>query len=321
MKHAIRTAAAFALASLCFSASAGAEIVTFQIPHAYVTYAAGLNDKGDVTGFYDAGHGGFDGFIWRPGGKVVSFDVPGAEETEPAAINATGVVTGSYFVGRVPMGFVRAADGTITTFRAPDGRATGGAAVNRKDWIVGYYLDNRDAPLQPLFRDPSGAITEFTVPGATSANAVAINRSRRIAGMSDIGAFVRAKNGAITVFGNRYTTVAGINDAGTVAGVGYSDGGGGYLRTRDGTTTTFSFPAGATGAHALGINNSATVVGYFDDSSKVRHGFIRTADGTFTPFDPAGSTRTEILAINNNGAIMGNYADQNGVSYLFEGTP
>lgn len=320
MKRSIRTIAAIAFAIFGFCSAAGAEIVTIDIPDARDVFAYGLNDKGQVTGSYDGQHvDGSPGFIWRPGGKLVTFSVPGAAATGGVVISATGVVTGTYAVGRVPEGFARAADGTITTFSAPDGRYTGILGGNRKGWSVGGYA-SKSAPGQPFFRNPSGTLTEFTVPGATTATAVAINRSQTIAGSSSAGAFIRAKSGAFTLFGDKYTTVGGINDAGTVAGIVGGDGVG-YLRASDGTITTFAFPAGADRMSVSGINNSGTVVGFYYDSSNLAHGFIRTADGTFTSFDPAGAAYTFIRAINNTGEIAGSYLDADGIWHGFFGTP
>jgi hypothetical protein len=57
------------------------------------------------------------------------------------------------------------------------------------------------------------------------------------------------------------------------------------------------------------------------DSAGIYHGFIRAADGTFTPFDPEGSVYTDIRAINNKGAIAGTYATQDGQAFDFAGKP
>jgi probable HAF family extracellular repeat protein len=72
------------------------------------------------------------------------------------------------------------------------------------------------------------------------------------------------------------------------------------------------------------INKSGTIVGGFSDSHEgVYHGFLRTADGVFTPFDVAGSFSTTITAINDKGAIAGIYQEKDDFSpYLvFAGKP
>lgn len=332
MKHAIRTAAALALASL-LGASAGAKVVIIDIPGEIGVTPVSINDKGQVTGYYANPPLGSHGFIWQPDGTLVKFDVPDAVFTEPVGISPTGVVSGGYEVGKYShAGFVRAADGSITTFKVPHGRITGPRGANRKGWIVGEYSPNDGhTPDESFLRSPSGSKMEFSVPGGTGGSgAVAINSSLTIAGgvamqnsFNNQG-FVRTADGTFAVFGdpNGLTEVTGINDAGTVSGWQSIDQQTeGFFRTSDGTITTFVAPNGSIWTYALAINNSGTIAGAFADGSNTTHGFLRAADGTFTLFDPVGSISTMILAINNKGAIAGIYTDKDGVQHAFAGKP
>ena len=92
MKRTFRTAIAAALASLCLGASAGAEIVTFQIPGTTNFQPLAINDKGQVTGIavYPSA---VRGFLRQPDGTVTIFDA-GPSGTYPAAISPAGVITG-----------------------------------------------------------------------------------------------------------------------------------------------------------------------------------------------------------------------------------
>ncbi len=67
------------------------------------------------------------------------------------------------------------------------------------------------------------------------------------------------------------------------------------------------------------MNNDGVIVGYYSETVRPDHGFIRSADGTFTTYDVpnAASAGTQINAINNLGDIAGSYADQSGNSFGF----
>ena len=324
MKHTLRTAAAVALASL-LCANASAKIVTIEIPGASSVTPLSINDKGQVTGYYDT----FErrhGFLWQPGGTFTTFDVTGADKTSPAGISAAGVIAGAFSGTDQDGGFVRAADGTITTFSVPNGLVTQPLGTNRKGWIAGTYSRGRHHPYLGFLRSPSGATTEFSVPGATGSFAMAVNRSQTIAGETTIQGpyqgFVRSVDGTITVFGDPdfYTNVTGINDAGTIVGW-YGEGGDAFFRTSDGTITTFLGPNGSIVALAWAINNSGTIVGQYEDGSNTYHGLLRAADGTFTSFDVKGAVYTEIRTINDKGGIAGRYMNKDGSFLGFAGKP
>lgn len=328
MKTAIRIIAAAALASLCLCASAGASVVTFEIPGATGVLVTGMNGKGQVTGYYEDASFATHGFLWRRHGGVVTFDVPGAPDTYPSGISATGVIVGRYTIAKNRSGgFVRARNGTITTFLGPNDHAIEPLGVNSGGWSVG---DTGQHKIQAFIRDPSGALIQFSAPAASAGTvAVAVNASQTVAGnaffqRSATAVFVRAANGGIFEFGGvgTPTVAAGINDAGTITGsVTTGQQHEGFVRTVDGTFTTFLAADGAVDTVAHAINNPGTIVGEFRDASHVRHGFLRAADGTFTAFDPAGSAGTAITAINDKGAIAGNYLNADGVSLGFAGTP
>jgi len=83
-----------------------------------------------------------------------------------------------------------------------------------------------------------------------------------------------------------------------------------------GSFTTFD-PKGSLNTFAAAINASGTVAGYYMDSSRQTHGFLRTSDGTITAFDPKGSTYTQALSINAAGEIAGWYRDVYGTFHSF----
>ena len=339
MKRSVRTAIAFTIAPLCLCANAGAKIVTFQPPaNAYSIRPSSINDQGQVIGtIVDYYPQLIHGFLWQPAGGLKTFDVPvplmkksddGNEITIPTGITADGVIIGSYgqpfFYGG---GFVRAADGSITTFQAGPGHSTFVSGTNRKGWTVGEWGGDH-----AFLRDPSGATKAFSVPGAAGGVLSAVvNRSRAIAGavslQNDIRYGVRfffqSAHGTAAMFGHtyRWVSVTGINDAGTVSGwLEDSTQTAAFVSSIDGKLKIFVAPNGSRETQAWSINNSDTIIGSFYDSSGQGHGFLRTAHGTFTPFDYPGASWTEIRAINDKGAIAGSYGTNDG-TFGFAGKP
>jgi hypothetical protein len=140
---------------------------------------------------------------------------------------------------------------------------------------------------------------------------------------------VSAQEPAFTSFevpaGNGNGTVPiGLNSQGTVTGWYFdaSHVGHGFLRSADGTITTFDAPGAGTnpntfgGTFPVGINSQGSVAGYINDANGVSHGFVRTSDGGFTTFDapgadvnPADQAGTLFSGINDLGSISGFYLD------------
>ena len=84
------------------------------------------------------------------------------------------------------------------------------------------------------------------------------------------------------------------------------------------TITTFDAPGAGTGAfqgtYATNIDPSGTIIGFSRDANNVRHGFVRSQDGSFTIFDAPGAGTaafqgTRAYAINPSGTITGFFID------------
>lgn len=115
-----------------------------------------------------------------------------------------------------------------------------------------------------------------------------------------------------------------INPAGVIAGF-YGDTSfvpHGFLRSRDGTITTFDAAAGSVQIQPLSINPAGVIVGFYQDASNVFHGFLRTRDDTITTFDVPGAGTgpgqgTISENINPAGVISGGYSDSSSVFHGF----
>jgi hypothetical protein len=118
------------------------------------------------------------------------------------------------------------------------------------------------------------------------------------------------------------TSPSGINTGGEITGT-YLDVSSVlhcFLRSSEGTFTTFDAPGAVNQISGTAINTAGTVAGLSKDASKVYQGFLRASDGTFTTFDfPTGSTvSSSILAINDAGTVTGSYQNTSStiVSFL-----
>jgi len=286
--------AAFCLA-LCvvaLSASASAKhptIITVDAPGAGTglgqgTRALGINPAGAITGFTrDAGNVRH-GFLRARDGAFTMFDAPGAgtgpgQGTRAYSINPGGAIAGWYSdASGVVHGYLRARDGSFTTFDVPGagGAGTGpypgtlASFINPAGAITGLYTDTNYAA-HGFVRAPDGTITTFDAPGAGTG--------------SGEGTFVETPTGGINPVGE----ITGDScDAVTCHG---------FLRTPDGTITTFD-PPGSTLTNGNGINPAGAITGNDVDAGGVFHGYLRSPDGSFTIFDApgAGTAANEGLA-------------------------
>ena len=192
----------------------------------------------------------------------------------------------------------------IITFDVPasQGNGTIPTAMNLVGTITGNYLDAYGVS-HGFVRNPNGTFTTFDAPGA-----------------------------GIVSFDSNGTFPMGINLLGTVAGY-YNDSNlvsHCFIRTPDGKITTFDVPgadlnpADQLGSIVTGINVLGTVSGYYFDSSSLSHGFLRTPDGNFTPFDApsAGELGTyPVSPVNIEGAVAGIYLDSNSLPHAFVRNP
>jgi len=290
-----------------------AKIVTFEAPQSGTglgqgTRALGINPAGAITGFTrDAGNVRH-GFLRARDGAFTMFDAPGAgtgpgQGTRAYSINPGGAIAGWYSdASGVVHGYLRARDGSFTTFDVPGagGAGTGpypgtlASFINPAGAITGLYTDTNYAA-HGFVRAPDGTITTFDAPGAGTG--------------SGEGTFVETPTGGINPVGE----ITGDScDAVTCHG---------FLRTPDGTITTFD-PPGSTLTNGNGINPAGTITGNDDDAGGVFHGYLRSPDGSFTIFDAPGAGTaanqgTGGFGINPAGVITGFYIDTNNAMHGF----
>jgi len=119
---------------------------------------------------------------------------------------------------------------------------------------------------------------------------------------------------------------------GAIAGI-YSDANSvnhGFLRSPDGTLTTFDAPGAGTDSYEgtgcfsdcpVSLNDWGAITGVYIDANFVYHGYLRSPEGKIVTVDPLGSVGTLPFSINDWGAITGYYIDTNNVYHGFMGIP
>jgi len=95
----------------------------FDVPGASSTYAFGLNEFGDVSGYYDSAAGGGQGAGFsRIGGAYADVLVPGGFGVSVGDIDSAGNQVGSYVAGSQQKGFQLKQNGTLGLAGPPGGQ-------------------------------------------------------------------------------------------------------------------------------------------------------------------------------------------------------
>jgi len=119
------------------------------------------------------------------------------------------------------------------------------------------------------------------------------------------------------------TIPLGINNLGDLVGTAnFSDGTQPAFLNVDELATTFAVP-GATATFAYQVNDSNQIIGYYIDSTGLKHGYTRDSAGVLRyPIDVLGATETLLLGNNDVNWGVGRYTDTLGVTHgLFYVTP
>jgi hypothetical protein len=293
------------------------------VPGSSDTYPLGINDAGDITGWYDgdvpdnqlAG-----GFIRHSNGQYTTFNFPAANNvvTFPVSINAFGDVTGTWgsqnVSGPPEEGFVRDRWGVFSTIHVPGSTAVYPNQINDSATVVGYYSTASDygLPWRAFVRLPNGVVTTFNIPRSS---ATAFN------GINDAGEIIGNSNGSTPYFKISPRGVLtsltvfpqGINLEGDI--VAQSGQQQGLVESANGKVTLFNVPGAGWLADYIRINDLGFVMGAYSDRpnppdvplTSPPHGFIRSPDGVITCFDPPKSTFTEPTGLNNWNEVIGYY--------------
>jgi hypothetical protein len=274
------------------------------------TRAYAINPSGEIVGFYSDNSARCHGYVRAANGTFTQIDAPDAgtgpfpqgtfpSEFTPAGINPAGAITGFYVdASSVQHGFVRASGGKITEFDPSGSIFTNPNAIDETGAITGFYFD-ANVVGHGFLRTPDGTITSFDAPGADMTPG------------SGNGTF------GVSLIPN-----------GEIEGV-YVDSKGvlhGFVRSSQGTFTTFDVPSAGTGPGQGTLpesnNTVGAIAGNYIDASSVNHGFLRDQQDSFHLFDVPGAGTgagqgTIPLSNNNSGMATGEDIDGGNVTHGF----
>ncbi len=232
--------------------------VTIDFPGSSYTEPRGINDSGQIVGFFrEATPGPSHGFLLS-GGTFTRIDKPGAGATQALGINNSGHIVGLFADFTGTHGFIMTPAGGFSTIDFPGAIRTTPTGVNDSNQIVGFF-DDATGTRGFLARPP------YTPDDFTTIDA-----------------------------GPNFTVAIGINNAGQVVGTfGVQPNLHGFLRSPDGRYTTIDVP-GAFATQAWGINDTGQIAGIFFDP--LTHGFLLSVDTLPTSAEPNAGLALPALA-------------------------
>jgi probable HAF family extracellular repeat protein len=268
-------------------ASSQYRFVTIDAPGASGTGPTGVNNTGQVSGwyfdFYFGAAGNTHGFLWQNGG-LQTVDYPGASVTLLGPVTDSGLIMGEY--------------GTETSQHAATYNTRLATWTNLPD-IPGYPMNFG----QGINNSGVGTGEACTGNLAVSLNCVGWTWDR------GAYSFFTDPEGDPAQGG---TSPEAINNAGQVVGY-FLDASGvphGFLKNGDSFTTID--PPAASFTLAYSINDRGDIVGFYGDTTGTPHGFVRGSDGQFTTFDVPGAFATFLGGTDDRRDLAGSYRDQAG---------
>lgn len=249
---------------------------TIDIPGAERTTVSGINNAGDMVGYYSSGGPNTRGFYYNAGqAKFRKLDFPNSQTNAAYGINDAGEIVGTD-VTAIQNGY-RYLNNQFR-FLNFGAAANYAAGVNTLGAVVGLYLDVCCDAHGFFFQ--AGQLTTLDYPGGVSADAAGLNDSNVVVGTWRDSASVHhgfqwdaGTYTAIDVPGATNTFASAINSQNTIAGYS-TDSAGSYhgFVLSNGNYTTVDMP-GARSTIVFGINNAGMLVGQYTLNGKV-HGFL-----------------------------------------------
>ena len=223
--------------------------------------------------------------------RFITIEIPGAAACNysnfceyAGGVNDERLVTGQYPSGSTTYGFAWQ-NGILHTLEYPGATNTYVEGVNNRGVAIGTY--NNAVPN-----------TEYALTYSFSSGAWTI--------LPDIPDYPNNQGFVI-------------NDSGAAVGQAYGTSANvAWIWNPDSQSYAFYAVPGSTqySTYSGGLNDLGQVVGQYQDSSGVWHGFLKEGD-TYTTIDPPHSTYTYATGINNHGTIAGFWSNFSGWSEGF----
>jgi uncharacterized membrane protein len=264
-----------------------------DFPNSTLTFANGINARGDIVGRYDDAGGVTHGFLLHKG-VFTTIDFPGASLTAPRSINARGDIIGRIaFEDGFGHGFLLR-DGHFTQIDYPGAIETLAKGLNNAGDITGPHFGTHS---ESGFILKDGVFQNVHNPGGLTTDVWQVEDNGRVM----VGDSAMTPDGALH----------------------------GYVRNGPGDFQLVDFPGLAVPCTSpRGINELGDIVGLFANVNSIDdcyagpplHGFL-LRQGKYTAIDFPGSTSTAVIAINDDGVMVGTYDDKNGNSHGFKAVP
>ena len=262
---------------------------------------------------------------------IQTFDFPGATATLPQKIeDQTDLIgTAIFSDGSVKAFIYKPLKHKFSPAFAPSfdtGNYTQGRGINFRRHSCGESLNASDGTLHGyLMTHPNCTATPSPTPTANPISRTIAATESDLTFADDLTVQPRCP----LVFAEFDLTDAlntiplGINNLGDLVGTAnFSDGTQPAFISVDQIATTFAVPD-ATATFAYQVNDSNQIIGYYIDSTGLKHGYTRDSAGVLTyPIDVLGATETLLLGNNDVNWGVGRYTDTLGVTHgLFYVTP
>jgi uncharacterized membrane protein len=227
----------------------------------YSSYALGIDNAGDVVGYYQNESGGNDGFLRTANGNETIIDYPGFDgATQAYAINNAGEVAGT---AGANVFIYNIAAQTFSTVNLQGMSNTGQVAINDSGTIAGTTSVNGTGYGYML---QGSNFKLLSPPGATGASAYGISQDGTVIGSATLAngsnIYYRYLNGKYAEV-NNLPGLAAISPSATVLA--------GYTTNQYGTDvgfihhgkSGFNFQCDSGETVALGVNDSGQAVGFY----------------------------------------------------------
>jgi len=203
---------------------------------------------------------------------------------------------------------------------------TGAFGINDARLVTGYYYDGSNSH---GFAWQGGILHVLDLPGATDTYLSGVNNQGVVIEDYDNGAPYTVTSGTYSFRTKTWTMLPDppgysdnasyqINDFGFVVGDAYAPNNVAWIWDPGSQSYSIYAVPGSMqySTYSGGINDKGQVVGQFQDTSGVWHGFLEEG-GTYTTIDPPDSTYTYPSEINNSSTIVGSWNNLSGWSEGF----
>jgi hypothetical protein len=259
-------------------------VTTFDYGAGNSTYPYGINNTGEIAGYYVDASNVTRGFTRMNNGKLSKPIV------EPGD---TGNFTVVYCINKLREldgSFLNTADNTIhgfflnghsyTQYDFPNAAVTELLALNDAGDFAGTGFDSTLLVYQAIV-SIGGTTSVINLPANTQAGAHGMNNSNEV-----VGTYV---------------------DSSSVTH--------GFLRKANGSVVAPLDYPGSTNTTLQGISDKGLIVGRYTDGSGVLHGLLLKLPHSFFVYDYPGATATSFNDINTKGEISARYNDGEGVAH------